>query len=104
MTRESVPHGYGAGRGLGRGQRELYLSFLPRSSSSSLGSSGLAACFSFSRARRSIRCCITAICASGPGKGGGEESQHRTKGRRESKEEASNLWEKEDGGKDITNI
>lgn len=37
-------------------------------------------------------------------KGRGEESQHRTKGRRESKEETSNPREREDGGKDRTSF
>lgn len=76
-------------------QGESYLSFLPRSSSSSLGSSGLAACFSFSRARRSMRCCITAICASAPGEGKGGEGRVSTElWGSEEEGEASNLRER----------
>lgn len=100
MRKECTHQGCGVGREPGGRQGERYLSFLSRSSSSSLGSSGLAACFSLSRARRSMRCCITAICASGRGRG--EEGQHKTKGRRESSEDASSLKEREDGGKDRT--
>lgn len=115
-----VPGGVRGGAGAWEGmQGELYLSFLSRSSSSSLGSSGLAACFSFSRARRSMRCCIMAICASAQsggrrrgeselcargklcaqnyvhkGKGGGGIGKRRNM--------VSNLRETEDGDKDRT--
>lgn len=77
-SEDSGPHWRQRGtRGKGVEEGESYFSFLPRSSSSSLGSSGQAACFSFSRARRSMRCCIMAICASAPSREG-EESQYRT--------------------------
>lgn len=47
--------------------RGIYLSFFSLSSSISLGSSWSAACLSLSRVRRSMRCCITVICASARG-------------------------------------